>query len=277
MKAISQSHCQCPECSSQYRIKQEIIGRKAKCKCGYVGVIPAPFVPTEAAANPTYELDLPEDPPPRRVVLPAASPLATSIPGFETLEEAGQAARWSRQASIAGFAVGVFASLAFGPMFILTEGAPLWAVYLILFINLSLVGVSVSLCVSATGASPWWRLLGLGWFFGLFALAFLPDRNIILRESKGDPETYHRLVRLWDKYKSVPWHRRGDSVILLLIAGAFLCGLTLIPACLIAVTGPVYHPPKAKHHALQPWHWGNRLVAYLLLVFWLLVCLQTCS
>ena len=76
-----------------------------------------------------------------------------------------------------------------------------------------------------------------------------------------------------EQYALVPWYRRSGFVSLLVIFG--LCiGLTLIPACILVLTGPVYYPKVGPDGRLRTWSVLNKVVAVILLVLWTWVFLS---
>jgi len=72
---------------------------------------------------------------------------------------------------------------------------------------------------------------------------------------------------LADLWAAVDWYRRSSFVSILVLLGVFCCGpLTLIPACLIVFTGPVFYNSLNHDGSLREWHPANKWVALALLL-----------
>lgn len=75
------------------------------------------------------------------------------------------------------------------------------------------------------------------------------------------------------QYATVPWYRRSGPVSLMVIIGIFI-GLTLVAACVIVATGPVYYPKLGPDGRLRTWSVANRVIALVLLALWVTVIVR---
>jgi hypothetical protein len=57
-KGITGPKFNCPACGKEYKLKPELAGKKGKCKCGSVMMVPAKAPKTKAAPAPRMEEDL---------------------------------------------------------------------------------------------------------------------------------------------------------------------------------------------------------------------------
>jgi membrane protease YdiL (CAAX protease family) len=52
-----------------------------------------------------------------------------------------------------------------------------------------------------------------------------------------------------------------------------IAGMALLTVCVVVLTGPVYMPEALPNGRLRTWGRGNRFVAALFLVVWIIICI----
>ncbi len=88
----------CPGCGKAYKVREDLAGKRVKCKCGQAITIPAPAAAAEAEPE-TYDLAPTVDPPPTVGATPMIDPGAMSdLLDGELAADAKQAAAASQQA-----------------------------------------------------------------------------------------------------------------------------------------------------------------------------------
>lgn len=70
-----------------------------------------------------------------------------------------------------------------------------------------------------------------------------------------------------EQYARVPWYRRSGPVSAMVLLG-LLIGFTLVAACVIVVSGPVYYPKLGADGRLKTWSVANKVAAIILLALW---------
>ena len=70
-----------------------------------------------------------------------------------------------------------------------------------------------------------------------------------------------------EQYSQVPFYRKNWFASILVLSG-LLCGLPLMAACVIVLTGPVYMAEIGLDGKLKTWGAANKVVAVILLVAW---------
>lgn len=69
-------------------------------------------------------------------------------------------------------------------------------------------------------------------------------------------------------YNQLPWYRKSGVNSGLILASILTCGLFpgIFIVCIVLSTGEVYFNKKNEQGYLKKWHWGNKIIAILLLL-----------